>query len=142
MICAGLNQTRLKRAGWRVNGWVKKGILVGFRLGGIVDMSVNAVRQPFLDKSTYPVRQVTPADGIRIVPGGSKVFATVIIGRGVTCMPPMYINVGALRGATAPWWIPHALIGSLAQQIGLNPLTFRRSVADRAAFWSRLARCR
>ena len=58
-------------SGWRVNGWVKKGILLGFRIGGIVDMSIDSARQPFFDKSTYPVRKVTPQDGIRIVPGRS-----------------------------------------------------------------------
>ena len=105
-------------SGWRVNGWVKKGILVGFRLGGIVDMSVSAVRQPFLDKSTYPVRQVTPADGIRIVPGGSSIRDGCFIGRGVTCMPPMYINVGAYV-SDGTMVDSHALIGSCAQ-IGVN----------------------
>ena len=75
--------------GWRVNGWVKKGILLGFRLGSIVDMSIDPVRQPFLDKSTYPVHTFTPADGVRIVPGGSSIRDGCFIGRSVTCMPPM-----------------------------------------------------
>src|SRR5271169_2475786 len=56
------------RSGWRVNAWVKKGVLLGFRMGVVVDMSVDAARQPFIDKSTYPVRPITTADGIRIVP--------------------------------------------------------------------------
>lgn len=104
--------------GWRVNTWVKKGILLGFRIGGIVDMSVNSTRQPFFDKSTYPVRRFTAQDGVRIVPGGSSIRDGCYIGRGVTCMPPMYINAGA--------WVSdgtmvdsHALIGSCAQ-IGKN----------------------
>ncbi len=105
-------------SGWRVNAWVKKGILIGFRMGGIVDMSINPARQPFLDKSTYPVRQVTPADGIRIVPGGSSIRDGCYVGRGVTCMPPMYINVGAYVGA-GTMVDSHALIGSCAQ-IGVN----------------------
>jgi 2,3,4,5-tetrahydropyridine-2-carboxylate N-succinyltransferase len=42
--------------GWRANAWVKKGILLGFRMGRTVDMSLDARRQPFFDKSTYPVR--------------------------------------------------------------------------------------
>ncbi len=54
--------------GWRVNGWVKKGILLGFRLGVIADMSVDAARQPFFDKATYPVKKLTLASGVRIVP--------------------------------------------------------------------------
>jgi 2,3,4,5-tetrahydropyridine-2-carboxylate N-succinyltransferase len=81
--------------GWRVNAWVKKGILLGFRMGAIVDMSVDPARQPFIDKSTYPVRAITAADGVRIVPGGSSIRDASFIGRGVICMPPMFINVGA-----------------------------------------------
>ena len=62
--------------GWRVNAWVKKGILLGFRLGGIVDMSIDAARQPFFDKATFPVKQFTATSGVRIVPGGSSVRRT------------------------------------------------------------------
>jgi len=104
--------------GWRVNGWVKKGILLGFRLGGVVDMSIDPGRQPFLDKSTYPVRKVGPEDGVRIVPGGSSIRDGVFLGRGVTCMPPMYINVGAYVG-DGTMVDSHALVGSCAQ-IGRN----------------------
>lgn len=104
--------------GWRVNTWVKKGILLGFRLGGIVDMSINAARQPFFDKATYPVRSMTPQDGVRIVPGGSSIRDGCFIGRGVTCMPPMYINAGAYVG-DGTMVDSHALIGSCAQ-IGKN----------------------
>jgi 2,3,4,5-tetrahydropyridine-2-carboxylate N-succinyltransferase len=104
--------------GWRVNAWVKKGILLGFRIGGIVDMSIDPARQPFFDKSTYPVRHVTPADGIRIVPGGSSIRDGCYVGRGVTCMPPMYINVGAYVGE-GTMVDSHALIGSCAQ-VGVN----------------------
>jgi 2,3,4,5-tetrahydropyridine-2,6-dicarboxylate N-succinyltransferase len=78
--------------GWRVNAWVKKGILLGFRMGAVVDMSIDAARQPFIDKSTFPVRAMTPADGVRIVPGGSSIRDATHIGRGVICMPPMFIN--------------------------------------------------
>jgi 2,3,4,5-tetrahydropyridine-2-carboxylate N-succinyltransferase len=104
--------------GWRVNAWVKKGILLGFRIGGIVDMSVNVTRQPYFDKSTYPVRQFTAQDGVRIVPGGSSIRDGCFIGRGVTCMPPMYINAGAWVG-DGTMVDSHALIGSCAQ-IGMN----------------------
>ncbi|HEY3840064.1 MAG TPA: 2,3,4,5-tetrahydropyridine-2,6-dicarboxylate N-succinyltransferase [Bryobacteraceae bacterium] len=104
--------------GWRVNAWVKKGILLGFRLGGIVDMSVNVIRQPFFDKATYPVRRFTPQDGVRIVPGGSSIRDGCFIGRGVTCMPPMYINAGAYV-SDGTMVDSHALVGSCAQ-IGRN----------------------
>jgi 2,3,4,5-tetrahydropyridine-2-carboxylate N-succinyltransferase len=104
--------------GWRTNAWVKKGILLGFRMGTIVDMSVDAARQPFIDKSTYPVRAITPTDGIRIVPGGSSIRDGVYLGRGVVCMPPMFINVGAYVGEGS-MIDSHALVGSCAQ-IGRN----------------------
>src|SRR5271169_5128511 len=60
------------RSGWRVNAWVKKGILLGFRMGAIVDMSIDPARQPFFDKSTFPAKKFTAASGVRIVPGGSS----------------------------------------------------------------------
>jgi len=105
-------------SGWHVNGWVKKGILLGFRMGGVVDMSLDAARQPFLDKSTYPVKKLTASSGVRIVPGGSSIRDGVYIGQGVTCMPPMYINVGAYvdDGTMVD---SHALVGSCAQ-VGKN----------------------
>lgn len=107
-----------EKCGWRVNGWVKKGILLGFRMGGIVDMSIDPAKQPFLDKSTYPVHPFTPADGVRIVPGGSSIRDGCFIGRGVTCMPPMYVNAGAYVGE-GTMIDSHALVGSCAQ-IGRN----------------------
>jgi 2,3,4,5-tetrahydropyridine-2-carboxylate N-succinyltransferase len=100
--------------GWRVNAWVKKGILLGFRLGQVVDMSVDPVRQPMFDKATFPVRRMTPADAVRIVPGGSSIRDGCFIGRGVTCMPPMYINAGAWVGE-GTMVDSHALVGSCAQ---------------------------
>jgi 2,3,4,5-tetrahydropyridine-2,6-dicarboxylate N-succinyltransferase len=100
--------------GWRVNAWVKKGILLGFRMGTIVDMSIDAKRQPFLDKSTYPVRSVSLADGVRVVPGGSSVRDGAYLGRGVVCMPPMFVNVGAYVGE-GTMIDSHALVGSCAQ---------------------------
>ena len=105
-------------SGWRVNGWVKKGILLGFRIGSIVDMSINPNLQPFLDKSTYPVHRFSPADGVRIVPGGSSIRDGCFIGKGVTCMPPMYINAGAWVG-DGTMVDSHALVGSCAQ-VGRN----------------------
>jgi 2,3,4,5-tetrahydropyridine-2,6-dicarboxylate N-succinyltransferase len=106
------------RSGWRVNAWVKKGVLLGFRMGAVVDMSVNETRQPFLDKATFPVKRFTPLDGVRIVPGGSSIRDGCYVGRGVTCMPPMYINVGTWVG-DGTMIDSHALVGSCAQ-IGKN----------------------
>ena len=98
--------------GWRVNAWVKKGILLGFRLGSLEDHQ--AAGFSFVDKHTYPVRHFTASDGVRIVPGGSSIRAGAYVARTVVCMPPMYINVGA--------WVDegtmvdsHALVGSCAQ---------------------------
>ncbi len=102
------------KSGWRVNGWVKKGILLGFRMGTLVDQSVDPVRQPFFDKSTYPVKRFTLSSGVRIVPGGSSIRDACYVGRGVTCMPPMFINVGAYVGE-GTMVDSHALIGSCAQ---------------------------
>ncbi len=106
------------RTGWRVNAWVKKGILLGFRMGALADMSVDRARQPFFDKSTWPVKQLTCADGVRIVPGGSSIRDGCYTGRGVTCMPPMYINAGSYVGDGA-MIDSHALVGSCAQ-VGRN----------------------
>jgi 2,3,4,5-tetrahydropyridine-2-carboxylate N-succinyltransferase len=106
------------RSGWRVNPWVKKGVLLGFRMGAVVDMSADATRQPFLDKATFPVKRFTPQDGVRIVPGGSSIRDGCFVGRGVTCMPPMYINVGTWVG-DGTMIDSHALVGSCAQ-VGKN----------------------
>jgi 2,3,4,5-tetrahydropyridine-2-carboxylate N-succinyltransferase len=102
------------RSGWKVNAWVKKGILLGFRMGAIVDMSIDAAKQPFFDKSTYPVKRFAANSGVRIVPGGSSVRDGCYVGKGVTCMPPMFINVGAYvdEGTMVD---SHALVGSCAQ---------------------------
>jgi len=100
--------------GWRVNAWVKKGILLGFRMGTVVDMSIDTSRQPMFDKATYPVKKLTPSSGVRMVPGGSSIRDGCYVGKGVTCMPPMYINVGAWVGGNT-MVDSHALIGSCAQ---------------------------
>jgi 2,3,4,5-tetrahydropyridine-2-carboxylate N-succinyltransferase len=83
-------------------------------MGTIADMSIDAARQPFIDKSTYPVHAVSISDGIRIVPGGSSIRDGSFIGRGVVCMPPMFVNVGAYVGANT-MIDSHALVGSCAQ---------------------------
>jgi 2,3,4,5-tetrahydropyridine-2,6-dicarboxylate N-succinyltransferase len=106
------------KTGWRINKWVKKGILLGFRMGEVVDMSVDRERQPFFDKDTYPVKAVNLASQVRIVPGGSSIRDGSYVGRGVTCMPPTFINAGAYvdNGTMVD---SHALIGSCAQ-VGRN----------------------
>ncbi|MGO9640194.1 MAG: 2,3,4,5-tetrahydropyridine-2,6-dicarboxylate N-succinyltransferase [Candidatus Acidiferrales bacterium] len=106
------------RTGWRTNAWVKKGILLGFRMGAVVDMSVDAKRQPFLDKATFPVRAFSVESGVRIVPGGSSIRDGCYVGRGVICMPPMFVNVGAYVGE-GTLVDSHALVGSCAQ-VGKN----------------------
>ena len=100
--------------GWKVNAWVKRGILLGFRIGAVVDMSADHGRLPFFDKATYPLRRFDVAGGVRIVPGGSSIRDGCYVGRGVTCMPPMFINVGAYvdDGTMVD---SHALVGSCAQ---------------------------
>lgn len=100
--------------GWQVNAWVKKGILLGFRMGATVDMSIDVSRQPFFDKATFPVKPVTVESGVRIVPGGSSIRDGCFVGRGVTCMPPMFVNVGAYvdDGTLID---SHGLVGSCAQ---------------------------
>jgi 2,3,4,5-tetrahydropyridine-2-carboxylate N-succinyltransferase len=105
-------------SGWRVNAWVKKGVLLGFRLGAIVEMSIDTAKQPFFDKATYPVKQFSATSGVRIVPGGSSIRDGCYIAKGVTCMPPMYVNVGAYVDS-GTMVDSHALIGSCAQ-IGRN----------------------
>jgi len=102
------------QSGWRVNGWVKKGILLGFRMGSITDMSVDPARQPFFDKTTYPPKRILIDSGVRIVPGGSSIRDGCFVGKGVTCMPPMFINVGAYVGDET-MIDSHALVGSCAQ---------------------------
>lgn len=104
--------------GWRVNTWVKQGILLGFRHGDTIDVSADHGRWPFFDKDTLPLKRVDAQSGIRIVPGGSTVRDGAYIGRGVICMPPMYINIGAYidEGSLVD---SHALVGSCAQ-VGRN----------------------
>jgi 2,3,4,5-tetrahydropyridine-2-carboxylate N-succinyltransferase len=100
--------------GWRVNVWVKQGILLGFRFGDIVDMGVAKGRWPFFDKDTLPLKSIDAASGVRIVPGGSAVREGAYLGTGVICMPPMYVNIGAYVG-DGTLVDSHALVGSCAQ---------------------------
>jgi len=98
--------------GWRVNAWVKQGILLGFRLGHLQELPGGGLS--FIDKHTYPVRRFDPADGVRIVPGGTSVRSGAFLARGVVCMPPSYINVGAYVGE-GTMVDSHALVGCCAQ---------------------------
>jgi 2,3,4,5-tetrahydropyridine-2-carboxylate N-succinyltransferase len=115
-----LNHGRLRAAepdataplGWRVNSWVKRGILLGFRIGQLTAFGNHDLS--FVDKGTFPARSFNPTEGIRVVPGGSSVREGAYLARGVVCMPPMYVNVGAYidEGAMVD---SHALVGSCAQ---------------------------
>jgi 2,3,4,5-tetrahydropyridine-2-carboxylate N-succinyltransferase len=115
---AELNAGRVRAAekignDWRVNAWVKKGILLGFRIGALQDLSINENFR-FYDKSTYPLKALAINDGVRIVPGGSSIRDACYLGRGVTCMPPMYVNVGAYVD-DGTMIDSHVLVGSCAQ---------------------------
>jgi len=101
-------------AGWRVNTWVKQGILLGFRFGDMVDASMDHGRLPFYDKDTLPLKKPGLAAGVRIVPGGSAVRDGAYLAPGVICMPPMYVNIGAWIGEGS-MIDSHALVGSCAQ---------------------------
>ena len=97
---------------WRVNEWVKRGILLGFRIGEITEMGDGALA--FVDKDTFPARRFQVGDRVRVVPGGSSVREGAYVAPGVICMPPMFINVGAYvdEGTMID---SHALVGSCAQ---------------------------
>ena len=99
---------------WRTNAWVKRGILLGFRMGVIIEMTPSGAPLQFLDKNTYPIQRFTPEHRVRIVPGGSSIRDGAYIAPGVVCMPPMFINAGAYvdEGTMID---SHALVGSCAQ---------------------------
>ena len=101
-------------AGWRVNTWVKQGILLGFRFGDLVDASMDHGRLPFYDKDTLPLKRPGIEARVRIVPGGSAIRDGAYLAPGVICMPPMYVNIGAWVGPDT-LIDSHALIGSCAQ---------------------------
>ena len=135
---AALNEGRVRAAepdadaltGWKVNAWVKKGILLGFRIGRVVEMPIarsgrvarrggsrTASRETefqFRDKHTFPLKQIPAGRNVRVVPGGSSIRDGCYIGKNVTCMPPMYINAGAYVD-DGTMIDSHALVGSCAQ---------------------------
>jgi 2,3,4,5-tetrahydropyridine-2,6-dicarboxylate N-succinyltransferase len=100
--------------GWRVNTWVKQGILLGFKYGDLADASMDHGRLPFYDKDTLPLKKPGLAAGVRIVPGGSAIRDGAYLAPGVICMPPMYVNIGAWVGEGS-MIDSHALVGSCAQ---------------------------
>ena len=100
--------------GWRVNTWVKQGILLGFRSGDVVPYPSPSRQAPYLDKDTLPLKSLDTTSQVRIVPGGSSIRDGAFIGRGVICMPPMYINIGAYVDEES-LIDSHALVGSCAQ---------------------------
>ncbi len=104
--------------GWRVNAWVKQGILLGFRLGTLESMNGCEAASPaalsFVDKATYPIRRFDPTQGIRLVPGGTSVRSGAFLGKGVIMAPPSFVNVGAYVGE-GTLVDSHALVGSCAQ---------------------------
>jgi 2,3,4,5-tetrahydropyridine-2-carboxylate N-succinyltransferase len=99
---------------WRAVPWVKQGILLAFRFGVMADLSPGGGAFSFIDKSTIPPRRFAPDGGVRIVPGGSTIRRGTYIGKGVVCMPPMFVNVGAWVGE-GTMVDSHALVGSCAQ---------------------------
>ncbi len=98
---------------WRVNAWVKRAILLGFRMGALVEVSDNETLR-FFDKDTFPLKPLSAADAVRLVPGGSSIRDGAYVAPGVVCMPPMFVNVGAYvdEGTMID---SHALVGSCAQ---------------------------
>ena len=115
---SGLNRGEFRAAqkegsGWRTNIWVKRGILLAFRIGVIVDRSIPG-EFFFFDKDSLPAHKFGPSDGVRVVPGGSSIRDGAFIGRNVICMPPMFVNIGAYvdEGTMVD---SHALVGSCAQ---------------------------
>jgi len=101
-------------SGWRVNPWVKQGILLGFRFGDVADVSADHGKWPFYDKDTLPLKRPGLAAGVRIVPGGSTIRDGAFVAPGVIVMPPAFVNIGAYVGE-GTLIDSHALVGSCAQ---------------------------
>ena len=99
---------------WRANAWVKRGILLGFKMGKMINMSFSGESFQFFDKDTYPLRPMNLDDKIRIVPGGSSIRDGSFVGANVVLMPPCYVNVGAFVDENT-MVDSHALVGSCAQ---------------------------
>jgi 2,3,4,5-tetrahydropyridine-2-carboxylate N-succinyltransferase len=115
---AGLNEGSIRAAEreggrWVVRAWVKRGILLGFKIGALAE-TLAASSFPFFDKDTMPLKALTVASGVRIVPGGTAVRDGCYIASGVAIMPPAYVNIGAYVD-TGTLIDSHALVGSCAQ---------------------------
>ena len=113
LTCGEIRAAEKRDGQWRANVWVKQGILLGFRLGDMVQMP-GGDSFSFVDKSTFPARRFAPQDQVRVVPGGSTARQGAYLAPGVICMPPMFVNVGAYidEGTMVD---SHALVGSCAQ---------------------------
>ena len=110
----GKNKSNKKRSNdWKTNFWVKKGILLGFKMGKIVEMPLSK-EKIFIDKNTFPERKFGLQDKVRIVPGGSSVRNGAYLAANVTIMPPAFVNVGAYvdEGTMVD---SHVTVGSCAQ---------------------------
>ena len=144
---------------WIVNAWVKQEILAIFAGSAVEPIAWPSVQvhtafghdvahspSSFLDKGALAPRRFEVGDGVRLVPGGSAVRRGVHLARGVICMPPCYVNVGAFvdEGTMVD---SHALVGSCAQvgkrvhlsagaQIGgvLEPANARPVIIEDEAF--------
>ena len=135
---AGLNRGEIRAAernaegAWQTNAWVKRGILLGFRMGAIVDMSPADGTLQFLDKNTYPVRKFSTDDRVRIVPGGSSIRDGAYIAPGVVCMPPMFVNAGAYVDEGTMIDSVHlsaaAQVGGVLEPIGAIPVVIEDDV--------------
>src|SRR5258706_5075539 len=99
---------------WHANTWVKQGILLGFRMGKMVEFSKPTETLKFFDKDTFGLRPMTVEDNVRIVMGGSSIRDGSYIAPGVVLAPPCWVNVGAYVDA-GTMIDSHALVGSCAQ---------------------------
>lgn len=117
-LLSALEQGRARAAepdgdGWRVNTWVKQGILLAFRFGEVVDLPA-AGPLTFRDKDLLTPLTTSAMPGVRIVAGGTSVRRGAHVAEGAILMPPCYVNVGAYVGA-GTMIDSHALVGSCAQ---------------------------
>ncbi len=105
---------KLSNGDWQTNAWVKRGILLGFKMGKMIEMSKDSETLQFFDKDTYQLRPMSLDDKVRIVPGGSSIRDASYVAENVVLMPPCYVNLGAYvdEGTMID---SHALVGSCAQ---------------------------
>lgn len=114
----GLSRGKFRAAertenGWETNIWVKRGILLAFKVG-VVEARTVPSEFYFFDKDSLPAKSLRAEDRVRVVPGGSTIRDGAYVAPGVVCMPPMFINIGAYvdEGTMVD---SHALVGSCAQ---------------------------